>query len=161
LLNSKQRVRPDEIVICMKVALSVRQPFAWAIFHAGMDVENRDWPTRFRGRVLIHATATVRQEDYIAFQQACRTPEYWLHQAIMQGGGLPRKEDLLRGGIVGEVEIADCVTEHSSPWFTGPYGFVFRNARVMPFEPLPGSLRFFDVDDCRLGGERDHPLPKA
>jgi hypothetical protein len=37
-----------------------------------MDVENRDWPTQHRGRVLIHATATVRQEGYAAFQQACR-----------------------------------------------------------------------------------------
>jgi hypothetical protein len=139
----------------MTVALSVRQPFAWAIFHAGMIVENRDWLTRFRGRVLIHATATVRQEDYIAFQQACRKPEHWLCQTIMSAGGLPRKEDLLRGGIVGEVEIADCVTEHPSPWFAGPYGFVFRNARVMPFEPLPGSLRFFDVDERCLGGETE------
>ena len=53
-------------------------------------------------------------------------------------------------GIVGEVEITDCVTEHLSPWFTGPYGFLLRNARVLPFEPVSGSLRFFDVDEpCR------------
>jgi hypothetical protein len=50
---------------------------------------------------------------------------------------------------VGEVEIADCVAEHASPWFTGPYGFVFRNARMLPFEPAPGSLRFFDVEERR------------
>ncbi|WP_210161014.1 hypothetical protein [Microvirga lotononidis] len=112
-----------------------------------MDVDNREWPTQFRGRVLIHATAIVRQEDYSAFQQACRSPEQWLCQAIMLGGGLPRKEDLPRGGIVGEVEIADCVTEHPSPWFIGPYGFVLRSPRIVPFTPLPGSLRFFDVDE--------------
>ncbi|WP_262031807.1 ASCH domain-containing protein [Microvirga sp. Mcv34] len=135
----------------MTVALSVRQPFAWAIFHAGMDVDNRDWPTQLRGRVLIHATATVRQEDYNAFQRACRNPEHWLCQAILQSGGLPRKEDLLRGGILGEVEIADCVTEHPSPWFTGPYGFVLRNPQIMPFKPVFGSLRFFDVDEPHLG----------
>ena len=56
----------------MTLALCARQPFAWAIYHAGMDVENRDWPTQHRGRVLIHATATVRQEDHAALQQACR-----------------------------------------------------------------------------------------
>ncbi|EIM26308.1 hypothetical protein MicloDRAFT_00028570 [Microvirga lotononidis] len=56
-----------------------------------MDVDNRDWPPQFRGCVLIHATATVRQEDYNAFERACRNPEHWLCQAIMQGGGLPRK----------------------------------------------------------------------
>jgi hypothetical protein len=136
----------------MTLALSVRQPFAWAIFHAGMDVENRDWPTRQRGRVLIHAPAVVRQEEYSTFQRACRDPAHWLCQAIACGGGLPNKEHLPRGGIVGEVEIADCVTEHSSSWFTGPYGFVLRNARALPFEPVPGSLRFFDVDErCRDG----------
>jgi hypothetical protein len=130
----------------MTLALSVRQPFAWAIFHAGMDVDNRDWPTRQRGRVLIHATATLRQEDYSTFQRACGDPEDWLCQVITSGGGLPDKKDPPRGGIVGEVEIADCVTEHPSLWFTGPYGFVLRNARMLPFEPVSGSLRFFDVD---------------
>ena len=86
----------------------------------------------------------------MAFQQACQAPEHWLGQAIMQGGGLPRKEDLPRGGIVGEVEIAGCVTGHPSPWFTGPYGFVLRSARGTPFKPLPGSLRFFDVEERDL-----------
>jgi hypothetical protein len=45
--------------ICTMLALSVRQLFAWAIFHAGMDVENRDWATQQHGRVLIHAPANV------------------------------------------------------------------------------------------------------
>ncbi|MFC5485922.1 hypothetical protein [Microvirga aerilata] len=48
---------------------------------------------------------------------------------------------------MGECEITDCVTEHLSPWFTGPYGFVLRNACVLPFMPLPGALRFFDVEE--------------
>jgi hypothetical protein len=134
----------------MTLALSVRQPFAWAIFHAGTEIGNRDWPTQQRGHVLIHAPAIVRQEDYNTFQRACQDPEHWLCQAIARSGGLPNKEDLTRGGILGEVEIADCVTEHPSPWFTGPYGFLLRNARVLPFEPVSGSLRFFDVDEpCR------------
>jgi hypothetical protein len=107
-----------------------------------------DWPTRQRGRVLIHAPAIVRQEDYSIFQQACRNPEHWLCQAIAIGGGLPQRSELPRGGIVGEAEIADCVIEHPSPWFTGPYGFVLRNARMLPFKPLSGAIRFFDVDEC-------------
>jgi len=135
------------------LARSVRQPVAWAIFHAGMDVENKDWPARQRGRILIHAPAIVRQEDYSMFQRTCRDPEHWLCQVITCGGGLPGKEDLPRGGIIGEVEISDCVTEHPSLWFTGPYGFVLRNARILPFEPVSGSLRFFDVDKgCKEEG---------
>jgi hypothetical protein len=115
-----------------------------------MNTENRDWPTQQRGHVLIHAPAIVRQEDYNTFQRACQNPEHWLCQAIARSGGLPNKEHLTRGGIVGEVEIAYCVTEHPSPWFTGPYGFLLRNARVLPFKLVSGSLRFFDVDEpCR------------
>jgi hypothetical protein len=37
-------------------ALSVRAPWWWYILHGGKDIENRDWPTRVRGRVLIHAS---------------------------------------------------------------------------------------------------------
>jgi hypothetical protein len=101
-----------------------------------------------RGRILIHAPAIVRQEDYVIFQRVCRDPEHWLCHTIARGGGLPQKSELARGGIVGEAEIADCVTEHASRWFTGPYGFVLRNARVLPFKQRSGSLRFLDVDEC-------------
>ena len=36
-------------------ALSIRQPWAWLIVNGHKDIENRSWPTRFRGPVLIHA----------------------------------------------------------------------------------------------------------
>ena len=36
-------------------ALSIRQPWAHRILREGKDIENRDWPTRYRGPVLIHA----------------------------------------------------------------------------------------------------------
>ena len=35
--------------------LSLRQPWAWAVVHAGKSVENRRWNTNFRGEFLIHA----------------------------------------------------------------------------------------------------------
>lgn len=38
-------------------ALTIRQPWAHAIFHLGKDVENRSWRTRYRGPLLIHAGA--------------------------------------------------------------------------------------------------------
>ena len=38
-------------------ALSVRQPWAWAIAHGHKDVENRSWPTQWHGRLAIHASA--------------------------------------------------------------------------------------------------------
>ncbi len=36
-------------------ALTIRQPWAWAIAVAGKDVENRSWQTSHRGLLAIHA----------------------------------------------------------------------------------------------------------
>jgi hypothetical protein len=38
-------------------ALSIKHPWAWAIVHAGKDIENRTWECRYRGEILIHASA--------------------------------------------------------------------------------------------------------
>lgn len=35
--------------------ISIRQPCAWLIVHGWKNIENRLWPTRVRGPVLIHA----------------------------------------------------------------------------------------------------------
>ena len=40
-------------------ALTVRQPWAGAIAHHGKTVENRSWPTRWRGTLFIHAAKTA------------------------------------------------------------------------------------------------------
>lgn len=125
-------------------ALSIRQPWAWAILHAGKDVENRDWPTKLRGRIAIHASATLRRAEYLDFL------EYY---GALVGAGVPdvtvpAHESLPLGAIVGTVEIVDCVTRSDSPWFMGDYGFVLRNPIALP-EPIPcrGALGFWDVPD--------------
>jgi hypothetical protein len=38
-------------------ALTIRQPWAYAILRLGKDVENRSWRTHYRGPLLIHAAA--------------------------------------------------------------------------------------------------------
>ena len=53
--------------------------------------------------------------------------------------------NLNTGGIVGKVEIIDCVTQYKSRWFNGPYGFVLVNAEPLPFKPYKGNLGLFDV----------------
>ena len=40
--------------------LSIRQPWAWLIAHGWKNIENRTWPTGYRGRFLIHAAAERR-----------------------------------------------------------------------------------------------------
>lgn len=44
-------------------ALTIRQPWAAAIAYADKRVENRVWPTSYRGPVLIHAGKTIDQRS--------------------------------------------------------------------------------------------------
>lgn len=118
-------------------ALSVRQPWAWLLVNGWKDVENRTWPTKFRGRVLIHAGKTCTPFDREGWE---------IFEANAPDGFIPPGFTTLdRGGIVGEVIISDCVTVSGSPWFMGPYGFVISNWRPLPFVPCNGALGFFDV----------------
>lgn len=127
-------------------ALAIRQPWAWAILHAGKDIENRDWSTTFRGTVLIHASAGMTRSEY---DDGMDSIKYAVHpdSALSQ---FPRFEDLQRGGIVGQVDIVDCIRDSDSNWFFGEYGFVLRNAKPLPFRSFKGMLGFFDVPDLSL-----------
>lgn len=125
------------------IALSIRQPWAWHILHSGKDIENRDWPTRFRGRVLIHASKGMTRAEYEVGQDP-----------LWASGGtkieLPPFEQLERGGVVGSVEIVDCVAVSTSPWFFGRFGFVLRDPKPLPFIPWKGQLGFFDIPDSAM-----------
>lgn len=116
-------------------ALSILQPWAWLIVTGQKDIENRVWHTTYRGPVLIHAGKKYNKRDYA--DDAEDFENY------------PNREELI-GGIVGIATITDCVSESSSRWFNGPYGFVLKDARRFPLVPMPGQLRFFDVPDAIL-----------
>lgn len=114
-------------------AISIRQPWADAIIWHGKDVENRNWPTTFRGPVLIHAAKAWGQDerDDLDFIEG------------VTGTKLETMRPLL-GGIIGQAEIVDCVTAMNSKWFFGRYGFVIKNAKPLPFRPCRGALGFFE-----------------
>ena len=141
-------------------ALSIRQPWAFMIvrpdlvgtverasaFAAGeiKDIENRTWPTNFRGRVLIHASKGMTRDEWddawYFYANIFDSPETEFMKRLTF-------HNIERGGIVGSVEIVDCVTRYDSSWFMGIYGFVLRNPIVLPFRPCRGALGFFDVPD--------------
>jgi hypothetical protein len=116
--------------------LTVRQPWAWAIFH-GKDIENRDWPTRVRGRVAIHAAKGMTEQEYVAAYQYCEA----------RGLILPMPTLLMRGRVLGTVEIVDCVSASTSPWFMGDFGFVLRDAQLFQGSiAAKGALGFWQWD---------------
>lgn len=121
-------------------ALSIRQPWAWLIINGGKDIENRSWKTNFRGRVLVHAAKGMTLAEY-------EDASLRVAMAINPRIQIPAFEVLARGGIIGSVEIVDCVQKSDSPWFMGPYGFVLCNREPLHFQPLKGALGFFNVSD--------------
>lgn len=116
--------------------ISIKQPWAWAIFNAGKDIENRDWATKFRGRILIHVGKNYDNDGIHSLSK-----EY----------NIVVPNSLLIGGIIGSVEIVDCVEKSDSKWFCGKYGFVLRNQKPFKFIPYRGQLGIFKITKEGLG----------
>lgn len=122
-------------------ALSIRQPWAWLIVHAGKDIENRTWHTKFRGRFLVHAASGMTRREHAEAQR------FALESGAVQASfEFPAFEDLQRGGIIGSVELVDSVDTSASPWYMGYKGFVLRDPVALPFLPVKGRLGFFEVE---------------
>jgi hypothetical protein len=131
-------------------ALSIRQPWAWLILHAGKDIENRDWPTKFRGRIYVHASKGMTIDEY---EEAA---DFAVSLKLGLGIKMPGPKAIERGGIVGAVDIVDCVSASDSPWFFGRYGFVLAKPRRLTFLPCKGQLGFF-----RPSPSAPHPPQEA
>ena len=113
--------------------ISIRQPWAWAILHAGKDVENRNW--RFNReligkQVLLHSS---RQVDVDAV-------------GMLRHAGFAVPDDLLCGGIVGLMDFGGITRTSSSRWAeAGAWHWEIKCARPIRFFRCRGQLRFFDV----------------
>ena len=91
--------------------LSIKQPWAYLIACGLKDIENRTWKTKYRGKILIHASFKSDNEPYQLF-----TDEQWreIEKNQMDPDVFNSYSDL--GMIIGEVDIVDCVINHSSIW---------------------------------------------
>ena len=114
--------------------IAIQQPWAWLIINAGKDIENRTWSTSYRGPLLIHAS---------------KKPVPDIAQLISELAGcgidMPRTHEYHYGGIIGVVTLIDVVTRSYSGWFDGPYGFVLKHAKSLPFAATRGRLGLFDT----------------
>jgi hypothetical protein len=123
------------------LALSIRQPWAWAILYAGKRIENRTWYTGYRGLIFIHAGLRVDQSGLKDLSDAIkRIPE-------------PRPPAHC-GALVAIANLVDCVPSAEVPsqqreWALGPWCFVLDNVRPLA-TPVAhrGALGLFRVDPC-------------
>lgn len=91
-------------------ALTVKQPWASLIVEGIKDIENRTWKTNYRGRIYVHAA-----------KQSVRRKNGW--EPIFTSAQIHSVENPLgmyfsydTSAIIGEVDIIDCVLNHSSVW---------------------------------------------
>lgn len=120
------------------LAISVRQPWAWAIVYAGKDIENRS-PGAVQhmfpklGRRAVHASKGMTRDEYEDGR------DFFAELGIT----CPPPHELLRGGVIGEVDVVEIVKASASRWFVGPRGLVLRNAKPCAFVPAVGALGYF------------------
>ena len=128
-----------------RLALSVRQPSAWAIIHDGKDIENRTIGSvraghMERGRICIHAAIGLTQKEW----------NYLIYRFGEIGCEVPPAASLIRRAIIGTVEVVDIVkaAETESVWMSRSdpqmRGLVLRDPQ--PVDPIPaaGALGYFE-----------------
>lgn len=137
--------------------LTVKNPYAYLVCSGIKPIENRTWPTKFRGKVLIHASA---KPVNMRVPSAVFLSTQWNALSFDQRV-LVRSNTLTNSAIIGSVEIVDCVVNHDSIWaektamaYLGKltiecqkpvYNWVLANPVLFP-EPIPakGKLSFWD-----------------
>ena len=136
-------------------ALSVRQPWAWAIVNGYKKIENRRWRSKYVGPLLIHA-GEREDTDNISYCIG----------SVAEGIGEPFA-DVMKlycrertfGAVIGVATMIDCVDEDQVrtilpdcdiSWFEGPFGFLLEDARPIDPIPLRGMLGIFNVDLPRI-----------
>lgn len=106
-------------------ALTVQQPWAWAIVAGHKLIENRGQRTHHRGRIAVHA---ARRYDLGAVE--------WIGDKT----GIAVPEDLVRGAVIGEVSIVDCIAEgEASPPMDmqgDPWGVCFPGFKWILADPV-------------------------
>jgi hypothetical protein len=141
-------------------ALTICQPYAHLILTGAKRVENRTWPTRYRGRLYVHAGKSREWlDDPGEYETAAdRPPNY----------GIPMSR-MAFGCVVAVANLVDCVrceymtakpfddaTLRKYPWLaehvhaSGPWCWVLES--VTPIGPWPyrGAQGLFNIDDDEL-----------
>ena len=131
-------------------ALSIKQPWVYAILREGKDVENRSWSTTYRGWFALHASGQPRRDAN--FPRGVRFPDL---------------DTLDYSAICGVARVVDVVTKSRSKWFWQPhdgstnYGWVLARATALK-APIRcnGALRLWEVPP-KIFNEIQRQLPNV
>lgn len=140
--------------------LSLRQPWLWAVFFAGKDVENRVWSTSHRGELFFHAASGCTKREYesavlwMVNRGLARAPA----SLDMNNPGaanlpqVPELDDLPRGVLFGRVDLWDVITPGGATlhrWhMPEQHGFRIRDAQALAESiPMKAWQRIFYLPD--------------
>jgi hypothetical protein len=133
-------------------ALSVIMPWPLLIMGYGKDVENRTWPTNYRGEILVHASKNAKG--------VFDTLHIIKEKGFIDSDGMNWLLDwypYLLGSIVGSVELVDCVKNYNSRWAESDmWHWVLRNP-IMFENPIParGRLGLWEYEGPINKGKND------
>ena len=119
-------------------ALSVRQPWAWAIVQGLKPWENRSRRFNYRGALLIHSGKTLVRGEYEAASSFIER---------LSGRRPPAHPEL--GGIVGAALLIDCAEplRRDEGWRgAGHFGLRLERGMALPFRALSGARGLFKVE---------------
>ena len=129
-------------------ALTVHNPWAWAIAHGGKDIENRTWTISAPGDVAVHAGLTLdRQALGHPLIRAATTR--WLG-GRSPVGVLPWEQSI--GAVIAVVAVVGAHRNcdgSCSPWAVlGQWHWRLANVRPLP-EPVParGAQQLWPLPD--------------
>jgi len=134
-------------------ALSVLQPWAWAIVFGGKSIENRAWRTTHRGPLLIHAASSGRLFGRGLALEAVGPERFFAPAPTVRAllPGLPSIEQLTFGALIGTVDLVDVVRFDDvgpDPFAEGPWCWRLESPQPLavpiPWRGLPGV---FEVPD--------------
>ena len=122
-----------------RLALSVRQPSAWAIIAGHKPIENRTMGSiragrMGLGRIALHAAAGLKEDEF----------RYLFWRLGKHGVQCPPPLDLPRGAIIGSVEVTGIITASDSEWFGGAAGLTLADPQPCDPIPCPGALGYFE-----------------
>ena len=122
-----------------RLALSVRQPSAWAIIAGHKPIENRTMGSiragrMGLGRICLHAATGLKEDEFRYL--------YW--RLGQHGVQCPHPLDLPRGAIIGTVEVTGIITQSDSEWFGGKAGLTLADPEPCAPIPAPGALGYFE-----------------
>jgi hypothetical protein len=118
-------------------ALTVKAPWAWAIIHAGKDVENRTWTTSYRGSMAIHASIGCARAYWVWARD-------WMAAIDVE---MPELDELVKGCVIGTVTLVDCVRESGRRWgMSDNWHWILRNPKPCQPRFVRGSLGLWTLD---------------